>query len=281
MAIFKGLKYLSVLTLITLNFTSAQLPIPKRMVGYVYNNVSSDAPIHLDIHMGPLCPDSAGAFPVAKEVAVHYGANLRLTLHMFPLPYHHQAYLTAIGAHVIDKVTSKKMTYDWIQAIYADLDPLGNAATMNMTGNEVISLLATYAQKCCSVAPGVFTSTMAEQELESETRTAWKYSCSRSVSGTPTYFLNDVPIEADPAWTLNEWKQVIDPLLNGAQVMPPADVNIKKVPMLNGVLRAMSKSKVKVNKDCPSDTKKCTYLPGKVECCTKGEACIPNVGCRC
>ena len=76
--------------------TLAQIPIPKRMQGYVFNKVSNDAPIHLDIHMGPLCPDSAMALPPAKEVAMHYGSKVRLTLHMFPLPYHHQAYLTAI-----------------------------------------------------------------------------------------------------------------------------------------------------------------------------------------
>ena len=80
----------------TISMTSAQMPIPKRMVGYVFNDVSSDAPVHLDIHMGPLCPDSAEAFPNAKAVAMHYGSQLRLTMHMFPLPYHHQAYLTAI-----------------------------------------------------------------------------------------------------------------------------------------------------------------------------------------
>ena len=38
-----------------------------------------------------------------------------------------------------------------------------------------------------------------------------------SVSGTPTYFLNDVPIAAESTWTLSDWKQVIDPLLVGAQ----------------------------------------------------------------
>ena len=85
---------LLILTLTSITF--AQLPIPKRMTGFVFNDVSSDAPIHLDIHMGPLCPDSAMALPPAKEVAMHYGSNLRLTLHMFPLPYHHQAYYTAI-----------------------------------------------------------------------------------------------------------------------------------------------------------------------------------------
>jgi hypothetical protein len=32
---------------------------------------------------------------------------------------------------------------------------------------------------------------------------------------------------------------------------------------------------------CPVGKPMCTYAPGKFECCLAGEACIPNVGCRC
>lgn len=32
---------------------------------------------------------------------------------------------------------------------------------------------------------------------------------------------------------------------------------------------------------CPSDRASCEYMPGRTECCTSGESCIPKVGCRC
>jgi len=32
---------------------------------------------------------------------------------------------------------------------------------------------------------------------------------------------------------------------------------------------------------CSDDTELCEYSEGKSECCTQGEMCIPNVGCRC
>jgi hypothetical protein len=31
----------------------------------------------------------------------------------------------------------------------------------------------------------------------------------RTVSGTPSFFLNGVSIDADPAWTLADWQQVL------------------------------------------------------------------------
>ena len=48
-------------------FTSGQIPIPKRPVGFVYNNGSPAAPVLLDVFMGPLCPDSRNAFPTCQQ----------------------------------------------------------------------------------------------------------------------------------------------------------------------------------------------------------------------
>ncbi|XP_053375320.1 uncharacterized protein LOC123534718 isoform X2 [Mercenaria mercenaria] len=235
---------------------SPQLIIPRRTLGFVYDSGSNNAAIHLDIHMGPLCPDSRDALPVALQVADHYGkTTLKLTLHMFPLPYHHQAYLTAKGAEIVRKLGAGDVTaYNWFQYIYANLDKFSNYATINMTTIDVIEMLST-AAKAFGIDAAKFEESMQSIDIEIATRAAWKYSCTRAVASTPTFFVNDITVAADPTWTLNDWKRVIDPLLQG--------------------------SHKRSNKDCPIDTKKCEYLPGKVECCKKGEACIPNVGCRC
>lgn len=36
---------------------------------------------------------------------------------------------------------------------------------------------------------------------------------SGGIAGTPTFLINDVKVDADPTWTLTEWRKVIDPLL--------------------------------------------------------------------
>ncbi|RHY28820.1 hypothetical protein DYB32_005676 [Aphanomyces invadans] len=38
-------------------------------------------------------------------------------------------------------------------------------------------------------------------ERDSDTRTEWKHACTRGISGTPQYLLNDVLINAEPTWT--------------------------------------------------------------------------------
>lgn len=249
------IKLLVTLVTVLVTVCSSQMIIPKRPLGYVYAAGSNNAAIHLDVHMGPLCPDSRDALPTVKQVADYYGTTtLKLTLHMFPLPYHHQAFLTAKGAQIVRKLGGGDATaYKWFEYIYANLDMLSNDATANKTTNSVIAQLSS-AARTMGIDSEKFMEEMKDEDLETATRAAWKYSCSRAISSTPTFLLNDVIVEADPAWSLSDWKVVIDRLL----------VN-QETP----------------NKDCPIDTKKCEYLPGKVECCTKGEACIPNVGCRC
>lgn len=204
----------AVLVFCFLSLSACQLIIPKRKLGYVYNGANSDALIHLDVHLGPLCPDSGVTFPVVKQVAEHYGKdNLKLTVHMFPLPYHQQAFLTAIGAHVVEKFGNGNVTvYDWFETIYSHLDVLSNAATANMTTHDVISLLSNFASSL-GIPTNDFLTGMQSRELDRMTRAAWKYSCTRSVASTPTFFLNDIPIAADQTWTWIDWKRVIDPLL--------------------------------------------------------------------
>lgn len=74
-----------------------QIPIPKRPVGFVFNGGDADAPVHLDAYMGPLCPYSRQAFPTIVQLASLYGPDtLKLTIHLFPLPYHRNSFLVAM-----------------------------------------------------------------------------------------------------------------------------------------------------------------------------------------
>ncbi|RHY17908.1 hypothetical protein DYB32_010454 [Aphanomyces invadans] len=51
-------------------------------------------------------------------------------------------------------------------------------------------------------------------ERDSDTRTEWKHACTRGISGTPQYLLNDVPINAEPTWTFDDWMAFLEPLLH-------------------------------------------------------------------
>ncbi|KAL5015694.1 hypothetical protein ScPMuIL_005283 [Solemya velum] len=238
---------------------NGQVPIPKRPLGFVYGHGDPADPVLLKAYIDPMCPDCKVAFPTLLQVADHYGpSRVRLTVHLFPLPYHRVAFLASKGTHIIDKATQRNKTYDWLTAMFNNQSSFSNDATSDMTENQVIQKLSTFAE-ALGVDATHFIKMMSDRDLELDTRLGWKYTCTRGIAWTPGYMLNDVLVNADPTWTVSDWESVIDPLLSGSHGM--------------GMHRKEN--------SCPPGQKECNFLPGKTQCCTAGENCIPNVGCRC
>lgn len=191
----------------------SQIPIPKRQVGFVFNGGHADAPVHLDAYMGPLCPYSRQAFPTITQLAAEYGPDkLKLTIHLFPLPYHRNSFLVAMGQHVVDQVTNGNMSYAWMANVYSNLVYFVNSVTADMSENEVKQVLSLVAGHV-GVSKSVFMTMMDNQDINMKARIGWKYTCSRGVSGTPTFMVNDVLVNAYSSWTVTDWKTLIDPLL--------------------------------------------------------------------
>jgi thiol-disulfide isomerase/thioredoxin len=94
---------------VSVGLVSSQVPIPKRPLGYVYNHGDLGAPVHLDVFMGPVCPDSRAAFPTLEKVADFYKDKVILTLFEFPLPYHHNSFMGAmVSMHFTNILNSKR-----------------------------------------------------------------------------------------------------------------------------------------------------------------------------
>jgi len=166
-----------------------------------------------------------------------------------------------------------------------------NAPTINMSTTEVVTSMAKAVEAAnVGITASEFINGIADSDINYETRVSWKYGCSRGqVTGTPTFLINGVFINADPSWTLAEWKQVIDPILlaNGITTLKPTPT--KRAPVLKHPkspspytpLFKFQAPAAPSNSSCPSGETFCQYTPDKSECCLNGENCIPNVGCRC
>ena len=54
---------------------------------------------------------------------------------------------------------------------------------------------------------------LQDPNLNENTRIAWKYATSRSVTGTPSFFVNDLPLfDQGDGFSLAQWTQLLDPL---------------------------------------------------------------------
>ncbi|CAF0752921.1 unnamed protein product [Didymodactylos carnosus] len=195
-----------------------------------------------------LCPDCQAAWPTILKVIDYYGPNIQVLLHPFPLPYHTNAFIAAQGLHVVSNVTNRDLNAIYLYAtlIFQNQSTWYNRATIDMSTNEVVQSLATFVDKTQITTAAKFLAGLQDDDINDQTRISWKYACSRNVASTPTFMINGVFVSADASWSLDDWKSVIDPML-----------------------------------DCPPGLVRCNYAPNKSECCVFGYKCVPNFGCIC
>jgi len=282
--------------MVSLVLVAGQTPIPPRPDGYPSGSPS--APVVLEAFFDLLCPDSKASWPTIQQVIQHYGSeNLYFIFHTFPLPYHTFSFIANQGMHVLAHLTnnSNKAVYDFASLMFGQQEMYYNANTMNSSTTDVVNSMATLvaSQLKGIITKEQFLAGIADVNINYETRVSWKYACSRGqVTGTPTFLINGVFIDASPAWTLSDWQQVIDPLLQSNGISPYL-INkrspTKKSPSIPSSPHShprqdtvlVSHPSPFTNTTCPSGESVCNYAPDKTECCLAGENCIPNVGCRC
>jgi len=264
-----------VVALALLHASLAQIPIPNRYDGFTQGD--ADSPILFEAFFDLLCPDCAAAWPNVKQVLAYYNqpgspSNLRFYLHTFPLPYHRNAYLAAQVLHVIGDQASGS-TWPYVDLMFDNQGQFWNPPTADDTTNQVINDMSALVAKGINFPQNAFISGLNNDSYDGLTRISWKYGCSRGVSGTPFFFVNGILVQADPTWTLADWRSIIDPLLPSHS----------RLSLCQSTRRSFSHllSTVSGKGSCPSGTIECDYLPGKFQCCTPGENCVPNVGCRC
>ena len=103
---------------------------------------------------------------------------------------------------------------------YVDLmfDSQGDIKTFADTANdeELVNYIADLTATSLSVNKADFINGMNDANLDWSTRVAWKYGCSLGANATPTTYMNRVFFGDDSIsrYTLEDWKNVIDPMLD-------------------------------------------------------------------
>jgi len=201
--------------LVALIGVAGQAPIPQRQDGFAIGApLSNSIAIVFEAFVDLLCPDCAQAWPTIKQVTQHYGANIHVRMHTFPLPYHTWGFYAAQAAHVIDHHQAGTAFPTFADTMFAQQQNFWNPATSNLTANDVLNNFVKVAVSTGLIDPTSFVNGMNDDNLNEETRVSWKYACSRGVLGTPTFLVNGVILpDADPSWSLQDWQQILDPLV--------------------------------------------------------------------
>mmetsp|Transcript_608 Transcript_608/g.2216 ORF Transcript_608/g.2216 Transcript_608/m.2216 type:complete len:271 (-) Transcript_608:160-972(-) len=261
------------LCFLALSRCQAQLPIPPGGYdGFLFTG-SHSSEIQLEVFFDLMCPVCKVAWPTLKQVMNYYGEEqLAVTMHTFPLPYHHNAFFAAQGAQYLGQNNTRgevnRIVQQYTELIFQNQEMFDDASTDMLSAAEVKSMFGSLVQQNMGVPSAPFVDALSHgAPADQATRTSWKFACGgRSVSGTPSYMVNGVTVAAESTWTLQQWQSLLNPLLNDQRIGGNGPKNEESAYERTG---------------CPPNTTECEYLPGKIDCCTSGDFCVPNVGCRC
>lgn len=155
------------------------------------------APIVLDMFVDLLCPDCAAAWPNIQSVIGYYQSNISVNVHLFPLPYHTYAFVAARSGSITlaalespDEAAQKKAYNEVFTWFFENQQQFWNDATASDSQTTVTALIGDALVKAGFITEAEFNAGIADDNTDENTRVSWKYACSRSVLGTPTFLVN-------------------------------------------------------------------------------------------
>ncbi|XP_024023765.1 uncharacterized protein LOC21397465 [Morus notabilis] len=194
---------------------SGQSLPPAKLDGFVFGShqVDFDA-ILIEAFFDPVCPDSRDSWPALKQVLSFYGDRVYLVLHLLPLPYHDNAFAASRALHIVNNLNTSA-TFQLLEAFFKQQKKFYNAQTRDLPRTAVVNDIVKFASEAVGESYyGALKSGFDNRKTDLKTRISFKYSASRGVYGTPTFFVNGFQLpDSGSTLDFNGWKSFIDPLI--------------------------------------------------------------------
>ncbi|KAL3736621.1 hypothetical protein ACJRO7_025548 [Eucalyptus globulus] len=214
MATPSALSFLLLFSAVAVGVIAQPLP-PPRQDGFVYTDHRVDPDtVVVEAFLDPVCPDSRDAWPPLKQALQYYGPRVWLVVHLLPLPYHDNAFVASRALHIVNALNTSA-TFQLLEMFFKQQETFYNDQTKNMSRAAIVKSVVIFASQVVgnshysSIASG-----FNDRQTDLKTRVSFKYSTSKGVSATPSFFLNGflLPNAGSPI-DYNKWRSFIDPLI--------------------------------------------------------------------
>ncbi|KAL4298345.1 hypothetical protein GQ457_12G030610 [Hibiscus cannabinus] len=190
---------------------------PAKYDGFLYTNhpVDSDT-ILIEAFFDPVCPDSRDSWPPLKQAIHHYGSHVSLMLHLLPLPYHDYAFASSRALQIVN-LLKPSATFRLLDSFFEHQERFYNAQTSNKSRDAVVNEIAEFTAETVGKSYySAIVSGFKDSKTDLKTRVSFKYSTSRGVFGTPTFYINGFVLpDSGSSIDYKGWRSFIDPLLAG------------------------------------------------------------------
>ena len=198
------------------------MPIPERPEGYLFK-ASPNATVRIDVFEDLLCSACREFDPIFKtflKTYQHEGAPItdfvEVYTHVFPLPYHHNAFFVSrLAPYIYDKTGCGGAVNEFASWTFENQDEWLSGGASNLTEPEILESICTEFSGEFSeygFAKSECLSAIKDIKYEMRTRTSWKYATSLGVNGTPTVFVNGVELTNAP-FSEQDWESFVQQYL--------------------------------------------------------------------
>ncbi|KAE8674608.1 Pentatricopeptide repeat (PPR) superfamily protein [Hibiscus syriacus] len=207
----------TVLIILGHRIVKAQSLPPVKYDGFLYTNHPVDLDtILIEAFFDPVCPDSRDSWPPLKQAIHHYGSRVSLIVHLLPLPYHDYAFATSRALHIVN-LLNPSVTFPLLDAFFEHQERFYNDQTSNKSKDAVVNEISEFtAEAVGNSYYSAIVSGFNDRKTDLKTRVSFKYSASRGVFGTPTFYINGFALpDSGSSIDYKGWRGFIDPLLAG------------------------------------------------------------------
>jgi protein-disulfide isomerase len=196
---------------------TANSMIPLQRTGYAYHRGNTSALTTVEFFIDLTCSACMDSWSTLNQVVETYKNQVHFMYRIFPLPYHQQGFIVS-KASVVAYVfgDSHDSVFTFMDTAYANQAQIYNSATANMTYNEVVALVGTWATEATGVTleeynMGMNSGNQVGSQIEMNTRYMWKYVTIQGVFATPLFNIDGLKVGGLD--TFDDWKAALDPLV--------------------------------------------------------------------
>ncbi|KRX00262.1 Thioredoxin-like fold [Pseudocohnilembus persalinus] len=188
------------------------VPISKVYDGLTLGN--PDAPFHIEAFYDLMCIDSKNSNlqlnQAFKKIDFENQDQVKFTYHIFPLPYHYNAFYTAVGFRYILDNFSPKEAKEYINLIFNYQDSLVNSATQDLTQDEIFKGMAKLvSSKMVNVDEEDFYNALQNLDYKIDAMNSSKFSLGVHIAGAPYFWANGIPVIDAPNFKSADWVDFI------------------------------------------------------------------------
>ncbi|XP_065843149.1 uncharacterized protein [Oscarella lobularis] len=188
---------------------ASQTHVPARPTGYTLQQGST---IVLEAYYDLLCPDSKASWPTLQKLMTQYKSQLTVILHLFPLPFHHDAFFATQAAETV--IATHPSAYkDFVSLMFEQQEKM-KAGAVNMTEPQVMNLIAQIVESgklgitAKEIASGFTNDSITETAI-----LAWKTASQRGINDTPSFVVNRILVAEAENFDMEDWVKFIENLL--------------------------------------------------------------------